>query len=89
MIAATGFNLCSLKTIATVSDTSGIPGSTITHSPPGLSAMIQQLVANIGAAKEVMNTVISLQLRLFMELATREISPRSWVQGTFYLHQAA
>jgi len=54
-----------------------------------LSAMIQQLVANIGAAKEVMNTVISLQLRLFMELATREISPRSWVQGTFYLHQAA
>jgi hypothetical protein len=47
------------------------------HSPPGLSAMIQQLVANIGAAKEVMNTVISLLLRLFMELVTREISPLS------------
>jgi hypothetical protein len=39
--------------------------------------MIQQLVANIGAAKEVMNTVIPPHLRLFVELATREISPRS------------
>jgi hypothetical protein len=57
MIAATGFKLCSPRTIAKVSETSGIPGSTTTHSPPALSAMIQQLVANMGAAKEVMNTV--------------------------------
>jgi hypothetical protein len=49
--------LFSPRTIAKVSETSGIPGSTTTHSPPALSAMIQQLVANMGAAKEVMNTV--------------------------------
>ena len=77
MIVATALSLCSFKTIATVSETSGIPGSTMMHSPPGTSAMIQQLVANIGAANEVIKMVIYLRLRLFMELSTREISPRS------------
>jgi hypothetical protein len=65
--------------ISISAEISGIPGSTMMHSPPAAGAMTQQLVANIGAGNDRMSIQVTPISRVDLLLVD--------AQGTFDLYQ--